>query len=140
MTQTQKPTTAADMYDVGLRERERKERMIEYLGDMLIPATTGFPQINLDMAFTNLSVFDLVVVQNLSALITYCYISGLKKSEYMARSQLATFLNSRRSKDAKSMEMFTTITTKSSQKQEFQDTTLEKKGFTLFGLNKKKQQ
>jgi hypothetical protein len=126
------PGDNADMYEVGLRERQRKEKMIEYLGDMLIPATTGFPQINLDMAFTNLAHFDLVVVQNLSSLITYCHINGFKKSEYMCRSQLATFLNSRRSKDGKSMDMFTTITTKSSQSQEFKDTTTEKKGFSLF--------
>jgi hypothetical protein len=125
-----------NIYSVGLRERERKEKLIEYLGEMLIPATAGFPHVNLDMAFTNLGMWDLPVVENLCQLIVYCHINKLKMSEYMARGQLATFLNSRRSKGGKSMDMFTTITTKTTQVQTYEDTSKPKKGFSFFASKK----
>lgn len=121
-----------EVYNVGLRERQRKEKMVEYLGQMLEPVTSGFPHINLDMAFTNLSVWDLPVVENLCQLIVYCHINNLRKSEYMARGQLSAFLNSRRSKGAKSMDMFTNITTKNIQQQTFEDNSAPKKGFSFF--------
>jgi len=127
-----------DPYKVGVRQRERQEKMVEYLGEMLIPVTDGFPHINLDMTFTYLSNWDLVTVDNFSTLITYCHVNKLKKAEYMLRGQLATFLNSRRSRSAKSMDMFTTITTK--QEQKFEDTTEPQKGFNMFSGFKKKNQ
>ena len=63
---------------------------------------------------------------------------GLKQSEYLLRGELASLVNSRKSKNARSMEMLTTITTKQEQTQTFKDATQEKKGFSLFSFAKKK--
>ena len=120
-----------DIYAVRNKSRQRKEQLMEYLGDMLVPQTEGFDHVNLDMTFTNLTFFDMAHVDNLSLSITLCKIYGLRQSEYLLRGMLASFLNSRRSKDAKSMDMFTTMVTK--QKQEFVDKTESKAGFAMFG-------
>ena len=128
-----------EIYNVGVKARQRKEKMVEYLGQMLEPVTSGFPHINLDMAFTNLSVWDLPVVENMCEIIVYCHVRNLRKSEYMMRGKLSAFLNSRRSKGAKSMDMFTNITTKNIQQQTFEDNSAPKKGFSFLG-NKRPQQ
>ena len=116
--------------------RQRQEKMVEYLGEMLEPQTEGFPHINLDMAFTNLSFWDLNHVDNVSMSILVANMYKLKQSEYLLRGDLATFLNSRRSKNAKSMDIFTTVVTK--QEQEFKDKTKETQGFSFFKFNKNK--
>lgn len=131
-------TPGYDVYTAHTKERQKQERMVEYLGDLIKPVTGGYDHVNLDMAFTNLSLFDLPIVENLSLLITWCHMNNLKRSEYMARGQLAVLLVSRRSYNAKSMDMFTTMVTK--QSQEFEDTTKESRGFGgLFGFAKNKQ-
>ena len=120
------------------RQREHKERMVEYLGELLIPVTEGFDHINLDMTFTYLGNFELQRVEDLSNTINLCHIYNLKVSKYLARGQLASLLNSRRSRNAKSMDMFTTMTSKSEQK--FEDATETKKhGFSLFKFGKREQ-
>lgn len=128
--------TPANVFQVGNRERVRKEQLVEYLGDMLQPETDGFEHINMDMSFTNLNFIDLFKVDNLCEGINLCHIYGLKQSEYLFRGDLATVLISRRSKDAKSFELFTNVTTHSSQT--FKDETAEKKGFSFFNFGKKK--
>ena len=130
------PTIEKDPFAVRERERARKEQMVEYLGEMLIPVTEGFDQVNLDMTFSFLGNWDLFRLDNLSTSINLCQIYGLKQSKYLLRGELATLVNSRRSRDAKSMDMFTTISTKGEQK--FKDETQEKKGFSWFGFGKKK--
>lgn len=104
------------------------------LGNLLHPQTEGFPHINLDMSFTNVSNWDIMRVENLSGIIVYCFMHNFKTSEYLARNDLATFLNIKRSEGAKSMELFTTTVTK--QSQEFQDKTDKKTSIRLFGKKK----
>jgi len=70
--------------------------------------------------------------------ITMCTLYGLKQSEYLLRGDLATFLNARRSRNAKSMDMFTTVVTKSDQV--FRDETDKKKEFSWFRFGKKKEE
>ena len=128
--------TPYNVFAVGNRERARKEQMVEYLGQMLEPETDGFDHINMDMSFTNLGMFDLFKVDNLSEGINLCHIYNLKQSEYLFRGELATILISRRSKNARSFALFTDVTTK--QEQTFKDETEEKKGFSFFNFGKKK--
>lgn len=130
------PEEQVSPLSVRTREREQKERMVEYLGELLIPVTDGFDHVNLDMTFSFLGNFELMRVENISTSINLCHIYKLKQSEYLLRGELATLLNSRRSRNAKSMDMFTTITTK--QEQEFVDKTNQKPGFSWFGFGKKK--
>jgi hypothetical protein len=126
-----------DPLKVGTRERARKEELVEYLGELLFPQTTGFDQINLDMTFTYLKEKDLFVVDNNNIIINILHLWGLRQSEYLFRGDLATLLCSRRSRDAKSMNMFTEVTTK--QEHTFKDESDQKKGFSWFGLGKKKE-
>jgi len=130
--------TIKDPYDVRTKSRERKEKILEYLGEMLIPVTEGFKHINLDLSFTYLGNLDLFYVQDKSMGITMCTLYGLKQSEYLLRGDLATFLNARRSRNAKSMDMFTTVVTKSDQV--FRDETDKKKEFSWFRFGKKKEE
>lgn len=132
---TSKPSKVADPYAVRNRIRQRKEQLVEYIGDLLVPQTEGFDQVNLDMTFTYLNHFDLQYVDNISMLINMAKIYGLKQSEYVFRGMLATHLNSRRSRNAKSMDIFTTMITQN--KQEFTDKTEKKQGFNWFGFGKK---
>lgn len=119
----------AQQLTVGTRELQRKERVSEILTELLKPQTQGFDHINLDMTFTQLDRYDSYEVQNLSMLISGCRIFGLQKSEYLLRGKLATKLNANRSRDGKSMDMMTTVQTKS--EQEFKDTSKENKGFSF---------
>ncbi len=128
-------STPANLFAIGNRERARKEQLVEYLGQMLEPETDGFEHINMDMSFTNLNFIDLFKVDNLCEGINLCHIYGLKQSEYLFRGDLATLLISRRSRDAKSFQLFTDVTTHSSQT--FKDETEEKKGFSFFNFKKK---
>jgi len=112
-------------------------KLIESVPQLLVPTTEGFDQVNLDMTFTYLGNFELMKVDTLSTNINICHIYNLKQSEYILRGQLATLLNSRRSRNAKSMDMFTTITTRSEQK--YEDKTEQQHGFNFFGLGRKKQ-
>ena len=141
--QTQQPQpvqglspTPSNVFAVGTRERARKEQLVEYLGELLIPVTEGFEHINLDMSFSYLNLFDLFKVDNLCEGINLCHIYELKQSEFLFRGDLATLLNSRRSRDARTMALFTDVTTH--QTQVFKDETEEKKGFTFFNFGKKK--
>ena len=126
----------ANVFAISNRERQRKEQMVEYLGQMLEPETDGFPHINMDMSFTNLNFFDLFKVDNISEAINLCHMLDLKQSEYLFRGELATILISRRSRDARSFALFTAVTTKT--EQTFKDETEEKKGFGFFNFGKKK--
>ena len=124
-----------DPFSVRNRIRQRKEQLVEYIGDMLQPQTLGFNHINMDMTFTYLGNWDLMFVDNICMSITMAHIYELKQSEYLLRGSLATFLNSRRSRDAKSMNIFTTMVTE--QKQEFVDKTEKKHGFAWLSFGKK---
>jgi len=131
------PTTndsEEEKYNIRNRKYPPSQNVLLMLGNLLQPQTEGFPHINLDMSFTNVSMFDVARVMDLSMVITFCHLNDLKRSEYQARSTLATFLNIKRSEGAKSMELFTTTVTK--QSQEFQDNTEKKTGFKFFGRKK----
>lgn len=114
-------------FRVGLRRTPLSNNILNLLGGLLQPQTTGFPQINLDMSFTYLDGFDIMRVTNSSFLITFCKLHGFKKSEYLERSTLATLLISKRSFQGKSMDLFTTTITK--QSQAYEDKTPKKTGF-----------
>lgn len=132
------PDSLKNPLAVSVRERKRKEQLVEYLGEMLIPVTQGFEQVNLDMTFTNLGAWELIKVNTLSMDINLAFIYKFQMYEYLIRGELATLENSHKSKNGKSMDMFTTITTK--QEQKFQDETQVKKGFSFFNFGKKPQQ
>lgn len=121
-------------YKVGTRKTPLTNNILVMLGDMLQPQTEGFNQVNMDMSFTYQDSFDVQFAKNSSFLITFCKLYGLKKSEYIERSNLATHLNISRSKNGKSMELFTTTVTKA--QQEYLDKTEKKRGW--FNLGKKK--
>ena len=124
-----------EQYDNKLKTSNRKypqtQNILLMLGNLLQPQTEGFPQINLDMSFTNVKGWDVQQVLDMNFVITACYVHNWKKSEYLSRSNLACFLNIKRSEGAKSMELFTTTVTK--QSQEFSDKTEKKTGIKLFG-------
>jgi len=105
------------------------------LAQMLQPQTEGFGFINLDIAFTDLDLWDLQRVEILGRCITICDFWGLKQSSYIKRSELATLLNSRRSRKGKSMDLFTTTITKAEQTQTYSDET-KKKGLSLWNFGK----
>lgn len=123
---------------VRTRQREHKEEVMEYVGELLIPVTEGFEQINLDMSFSYLSNWDLAKVDYLNDDINLCFIYGFDQAEFLLRGKLASMLISARSRGGKSMDLFTTIVTK--QEQEFKDKTEKKHGFSLFGLGMKKKE
>lgn len=136
MYDDQSPNVTADPATIGERNRLRQERLVEYLGELLIPTTEGFEQINLDMTFSFLGNYELSQVDNMSDCINLCRVFGLKQSEFLLRGRLATLLNSRRSRGGKSMDMFTTVSTE--QKQTFTDTTEKKGAFNFFKTSKDK--
>lgn len=124
--------------EVRTRQRHAQEKAVEYLGEMLLPSTEGFDHVNLDMSFSYLGNWEIYKVLNLSMSINICHLWRCKQSEYLLRGELATLLNSARSRGGKSMDMFTTVTTKSSQ--EFKDDTPKPQpGFSFFPFSKKKQ-
>jgi len=116
---------------VRTRQLEHQKNVLNMVGQLLIPMTEGFEHVNLDMSFTYLGNSDLYRVEGISSCINLCHMWGLKQSEFLLRGELATLLNSRRSRGAKSMNLFTEVTTKTEQK--FKDETIEKKGFSFFG-------
>lgn len=126
-----------DKFEVKTRPLERQRSIMNMVGELLQPVTEGFPHVNLDMAFTYLGNMDLWNVEMLSSSIDICDIYELKQASFLLRGKLATLLNSRRSRNAKSMNLFTEVTTK--QKQEYTDMTPDKKGFNFFGFGKKKE-
>jgi len=118
------------------RQRHYQEKAVEYLGEMLLPSTEGFDHVNLDMSFSYLGNWEIFKVLNLSMSINICHMYGWKQSEYLLRGELASLLNSARSRNGKSMDMFTTVTTK--QSQEFRDDTPKaQSGFSFFNFQKK---
>lgn len=123
-------------FKVGTRRVPLSNNILAMLSDMLQPQTEGFSQVNMDMSFTYQDNFGVQFVKNSSFLITFCKLYGLKKSEYIERSNLATHLNVYRSLNGKSMELFTTTVTKS--QQEFMDKTDKKVGF-FQSLGRKKE-
>lgn len=124
-------------YKVGMRRSPLSNNILNLLSRLLQPQTTGFSQINMDMAFTYLDSFGVYFVKNSSFLITFCKLYGFKKSEYIERSSLATHLVANRSLHGKSMELFTTTVTK--QSQEYSDKTQKKVGFFAgLGIGDKK--
>lgn len=130
-------TNKKNPYEVGVRRRQHQEDILNMVGDLLIPVTEGFDHVNQDMTFTFLGNFDLMNVENDSLAINLCHIFELKQSQYLLRGRLATLLNSRRSRNAKSMDLFTVITSKQDQK--FKDETEVNKGFKFFNWGKKKE-
>ena len=135
MAETKIEEPPKDPFSIRKRVRQRKEQLVEYIGELLQPQTLGFDHVNMDMTFTYLGNWDLMFVDNTCMSITMAHIYGLKQSEYLLRGILATFLNSRRSRDAKSMNIFTTMVTE--QKQEFIDKTEKKQGFAWLSFGKK---
>ena len=124
-------------FKVGTRRTPLSNNILNLLGGLIQPQTKGFKQINLDMSFTYLDVWDIIYVKNSSFLITFCSIYGFKKSEYIERGNLATHLNARRSYKGKSMDLFTTTVTK--QDQSYEDKTPKKTGFLQgLGVSKEK--
>jgi len=122
-------------FKAGNRRFPLSNNVLLMLGNILQPQTNGFNHINLDMSFTNLDVFSLGRVENSSFLINYFVLWGLPKNEYLERGALATHLIARRSLNAKSMDLFTNVTTTS--RNEFEDKTDKKTGFArLFGGKK----
>ena len=111
--------------------------MQHHLPEMIKPVTLGFDHINLDVSFTYLDRFDLFQSEDYAACIDICNMWELKSSMYLLRGKLAFLLNSRKSRNAKAMNMFTEITTKT--KSEYQDKTESKKGmFGFFNFGKKR--
>lgn len=122
-------------FKVGNRKMPLSNNVLMLLGGLLQPQTEGLNHINLDMAFTNLDPFSLYNIENSSFLIVYFSLWGFHKADIMERNKLATALISRRSLNGKSMDLFTTVTTK--QSQEFLDKTEKKTGFAnLWKKNK----
>jgi hypothetical protein len=118
-----------DKYEIGSKNLERHRDIMNQVGDLLTPKTLGFAHINLDMTFTDLGASDIVRVENLCKIIDVCHIKGLKQSEYIARGELAVILNTRKSKDARTMKLFTDVNHNA--KQTYKDETDETKGFTF---------
>jgi len=122
-------------YKLGNRRTPLSNNVLMLLGDLLQPQTMGLDHINMDMSFTNLDFFDLSSVENSSYIIAHCRVWGLLRPLFIERNKLATKLISKRSFQAKSMELFTN--TVSTQKQEFLDNTQKKTGFArIFGRKK----
>ena len=122
----------------NIRQLERQRTLLTMMGDLLVPVTEGFKHINLDVAFTFLDKYDLQNVRMLNNKIVLAYIAGLRQSQFILESQFSIIVNSSKSRNAKSMNLFTNVTTKV--EQQFEDRTPEKKGFSWFGFNKKKKE
>lgn len=123
---------------LGNRRTPLSNNVLLLLGDLLQPQTEGFDHINLDMSFSNLDNFDLYRVQNSSFIVTWCSMHGLNKPLYQERGELATLLVSKRSFNAKSMELFTTTVT--TQKQEYLDKTEKRTGFSRIIQSRKERE
>lgn len=125
-------------FKAGSRRTPLSNNVLNLLGGLLQPQTTGFEQINMDMSFSYLDGYDVLKVINSSFLITFCKLYGFKRSEYLERGSLATLLNAKKSYQGKSMELFTTTITK--QDQAYEDKTEKKTGFfSGLSLGKKKE-
>ncbi len=119
-------------FKAGNRKMPLSNNVLMLLGGLLQPQTKGFEQVNLDMSFSNLDSWSLFDVQNSSFLVSYFSLWGLGRALYLERGKLATNLIARRSLNAKSMDLFTNVTT--TQKQEFLDKTEKKTGWSkIFG-------
>ena len=124
-------------YRLGSRKMPLSNNVLMLLGGLLQPQTEGLDHINLDMSFTNLDAFDLAFIENSSFIMGYCSIHALNKPLYTERNKLSTRLISKRSFNAKSMELFTN--TVAEQKNVFQDKTEKKGAFArLLGGKKNK--
>jgi len=124
-------------YRLGSRKMPLSNNVLMLLGGLLQPQTEGLDHINLDMSFTNLDAFDLAFIENSSFIVGYCSIHTLNKPLYTERNKLSTRLISKRSFNAKSMELFTN--TVAEQKNVFQDKTEKKGAFArLLGGKKNK--
>lgn len=122
-------------FQAGTRTTPLGNNVLLMLGRLIQPQTTGFEQVNLDMSFSNLNTWDMFTVRDSSFIINFCKMYGLKKSEYLERGRLATILNSSKSHNGKTMDLFTTTVT--TQKQEYKDVTEKKTGF-FSGIGPKK--
>ncbi len=125
-------------YKAGNRRFPNSNNILKLLGYLLQPQTQGYEQINNDMSFTQLDYFGVQKTENTSHLINFCTLMGFSRASYLARGDLATSLIASRSQGAKSMEMFTSIST--TQKQEFLDKTEKKTAWNIFGSGKKKEE
>lgn len=123
---------------VGNRKLPMFSNVLQMLGELLTPQTTGYNQVNTDMSFTHLDTSDRFRVENYSMNINILRIYGLTRSLYLESGRLATLLNANRSKSGHSMSLFTTTITKSDQK--FVDNTNDSRGFKLFNFGKKKKE
>ena len=125
-------------FKLGNRRTPLTNNVLLLLGDLLQPQTTGFTHVNNDMSFTNLNDNDLYRTDNSSFLINWFNLWGLQKCAYTERGALATLLISKRSYQAKTMELFTS--TVNVQKSEFKDITEKKTAFQkLFGKKEREE-
>ena len=123
-------------FHAGTRKNPLGNNVLLMLGRLIEPQTTGYPQVNLDMSFSNLGDYDMITCRNSSEIINFCRLHNLKKSEYLERGRLATILNTAKSHRAKTMNLFTTTVT--TQRQEYMDKTEKKVGFLeRIGVKKK---
>jgi len=114
-------------FDVKTKQLERHRSLMNQIGDLIAPKTEGFEHVNLDMTFTDLDKPDTARVENISKIIDICHIKGYRQAEYLARGELAVLLNSRRSKEARTMRLFGEINQNT--KQTFRDDTDDNKGY-----------
>lgn len=122
-------------FEIGNRPTPLSNNLLAMVGDLLQPQTLGFDHINMDMTFTYLDRYDIEEARNSSFIITYCDLHGLKKPEAIERSELASLLNLKRSQNGQSMSLFNKTVTQT--KQELEDKTDKKTGFSFFGRRKK---
>lgn len=84
---------------------------VELMYRLINPQTIGFNHVNLDMAFTKLSIWDRERVLKLSRIADICKLFNWKKSYYLARGELAALLNSNKSLDGWSGTLLTNTVT-----------------------------
>jgi hypothetical protein len=124
--------TNNDVYDrakLSQREVQEKRNAMSQVGSLIQPYTEGFDQINMDLCFSYLSVWDLERLENLNMAINITKMWDLPISKYLLLGEFSIIVNSRKSKDAKTMGLFTEIVTKS--QAEYTEKT-DAKGFSLF--------
>jgi len=117
-------------FQIGNRPTPLSNNLLSMIGDLLQPQTSGFSHVNMDMTFSYLDRFDIDEVRNSSFIITTCDLLGLKRSACIEKSNLATLLNAKKSQNGQSMSLFNKTVTQS--KQELEDKTDKKTGFSFF--------
>ena len=89
---------------------------VELVYKLISPQTTGFDQINLDMAFTNLDQWAKIKCTNLNKIIGLSRLLNLKKCVYTSWNELAGELILDRSVDGWSGKLLTTTITENKTK------------------------